>query len=115
MALGAQGFGEDSHRTAGESELHDQRQYLQLRRWNAIELRQTFLVVTRLGEFPPNAVANAAAVWAEMTHKPQAANATASVPSQVDDEAWAREFRNGAADVAGDIDAEDARKHAHAH
>ena len=63
MTLGAQGFGEDSHRTARESELHNQRQHLQLRRWNAIELWKPLLVVTLLGELASDTVANAAAVW----------------------------------------------------
>src|SRR5688572_21772662 len=115
MTLRPECLGEHGHRAASEAELDDQRKNLQLRRWDAIELRKALLVVALAGELPSDAVPNSAAICTEVAHEPQATDATAGIASEINEKSSTREIRNCAADVPGDVDSKDAREHAYAH
>src|SRR5438270_8704627 len=115
MRLLAERLREHRHRTSGASEPEYQGNDSEFRRRNVIERGQALFAEPPFRYLAADAVTHTATVGAEMAHDPQASDAAARISAKINHEAIAFQIGYRAADVAGDVHAQDAGEHAHSH
>src|SRR5436305_593271 len=113
VRLLAERLREHRHRPSRASEPEYQGNDSELRGRDVIERGQALFAEPLLRYLAADAVTHTATVGAEMAHHPQASDAAAGISAKIDHEAIAFQIGYRATDVAGNVHAQDAGKHAH--